>query len=89
MFNSFGALPFLYGRGVMLRPFLLPLFTRVRVRGVLGTPPRGRSPKFTKNVSKIAHMEDSPRSDVLDTCLARAARGGGLYPFFLRPAKEG
>src|SRR4028119_70059 len=33
-------------------------------------------------------MGYAPRSGLLDTGEAIAARGGGLYPFFLRPAKE-
>ena len=33
-------------------------------------------------------MAYAPRSSVLDTWVAIAARGGSLYPFFHRPAKE-
>jgi hypothetical protein len=41
-----------------------------------------------REVSNPAHMAYAPRSSVLDTWVAIAARGGGLYPFFHRPAKE-
>src|SRR4028118_538778 len=34
-------------------------------------------------------MGDAPRSHMLHSKGAIAARGGGLYPFFLHPAKEG